>query len=93
MTVNETHRWYLDPALLTSGEGVGLLLQDPDPILTVLHIEVGLQAIPRVKVPQSYGEGAGSFIGVRGKLKSFTCSWCAICLMAQLRRMHGTDPH
>ena len=58
----ETPCLYLAPESLASGEGVGVLLQDPDPIPPVMHVEVGAQAIPRVEGPQASEEGAGSLL-------------------------------
>ena len=60
MAVIEPPCWYLAPVLLASGEGVGVLLQDPDPIPRVMPIEVGAQAIPHVGGPRVSGEGAGA---------------------------------
>ena len=39
-----------------------MVLQDSDPIPTVLPVEVGAQAIPRVGEPPESREGAGSLL-------------------------------
>ena len=59
VAVVEPPFWYLDPASLASGEGVGVFLQDYDPIPPVLHVEVVAQAITRVGGTWASREGAG----------------------------------
>ena len=62
MTGIEPPRRYLAPASLAPGEGVGVILQDPDPIPPVLTVEVQEQAIPLVGGPMAAREGVGALL-------------------------------
>ena len=55
----KTPCWDLAPAALAQGKGVGMFLQDPDPIPPVLAAKVQTQAIARVGGPHEVGKGAG----------------------------------
>ena len=52
---------HLDPATLAPEEGVGVILQYPDPIPPVLHVEVRTQAVSRAGGYRASGEGAGAY--------------------------------
>ena len=62
MEVTEPPRWHLAPVLITPREGVGVILQDPDPIPPVMPIEVRAQAVPRTGGYQASGEGARALL-------------------------------
>ena len=62
MAVIYPPRWYLDPASLTPGEEVGVLLQYTDNNSPVLPVEVILQDIPCVGGTQADGEGVEALI-------------------------------
>ena len=52
--------WDLASAALVPGEGVWVLLKDPDDIPPVLSLEVRVQEIPRARGPRATRRGAGA---------------------------------
>ena len=69
MVVTEPPHWHLAPASFTSREEFGVLLQDPDPIALVLHVEVIAQAVPHVGGSQASGEGARALLHLPRKAR------------------------
>ena len=62
MAVTNPPRWHLAPAVLTPREGIGVFLQDPDPIPPVLPVEVRAHAVLRDGGSRAAGEGARSLL-------------------------------
>ena len=57
MAVTDSPQWHLAPSELAPREGFGVLLQYPDPVLSVLLVEVKAQANPRAGGSRAYNEG------------------------------------
>ena len=56
----QTPRWDLDPKALEPGEGVWVLLKEPDSIPPVLDVEVQEQTIPHARGHRESRKGVGA---------------------------------
>ena len=63
---------YLVPAALAPGEGVGMFLQDTDPVPPVLADKSQLQAVTCVGGQWADVEGADNCLFYRGNFTSYT---------------------